>query len=327
MSLVALIFGRPGAVLCAMGEAGGLSLLQPPAARPAALAEAFTAVTGGAEMLGYNPAGMHDLAGLEAGALYYGGFAGDRYISAFAARPLLGAGVGARMAYYDSGSVVRQDSVTGELSEVSAQRDFLFQGGFGYWLPGTDISLGLSVKLIHTVLIEEISASQVAADLGLGMDLPRLNMSLGLAVQHAGMRMRLGEEDVDLPLLVRPGAAYRVRFPTYGLLGVLPGRSESEPPVAFGAATPGHELTFMVEFPARINERVVEFAAGLEYCYSGKLALRGGYKTIVQGAAWESRVYTAGAGVNAMSMRLDYALEVLDFSVLHRIGLTYAPED
>ncbi len=327
VGLAVLLFGRPEVVLCAMGEAGALSLLQPPAARPAALAEAFAALNGGAEMLGYNPAGMRDLAGLEAGALYYGGFAGDRYVSAFAARPLLGAGVGVRMAYYDSGSVVKQDSVTGGLSEVSAQRDFLFQGGFGYRLPGTNIALGLSAKLLHTVLIEEISASQVAADFGLGMDLPRLNMSLGLAVQHAGMSLRLGEDDADLPLLVRAGAAYRVRFPAYGLLGVLPGRGDGGPPIAFGSKIPGHELVFMVEVPARINEEVVELAAGLEYRYSGRLALRGGYRTILQGAAWESRVYTAGAGVCAMSMRLDYALEILDFSVLHRIGLTYAPGD
>lgn len=324
--LLASACSWPAAGFCDLGEAGALSLLQPTAARPAALAEAFAAGSGGAEMLGYNPAGMRDLPGLQVGALYCGGFAGDRYISAFGARPFLGAGVGARMAYYDSGSVVMRDSATGELSEVSAQQDFLLQAGAGYRLPGTGMSLGFSAKVLHTVLIEEISASQVAADLGMGMDLPRLNMSLGLAVQHAGLKMRLGEDKADLPFLVRAGASYRVRFPKYRLLGPLSGREKAASPAPFGSLMPGHELVFILEVPVRINEETVELAAGLEYSYAGKLALRGGYKTVLQGAAWESRIYTAGAGISVMSLRFDYAVEVLAFSAVHRMGLTYAPE-
>jgi hypothetical protein len=319
--LALLSAASPG--YAALGEAGGLSLLQPPAARPAALGEAYVAATGGAEMLGYNPAGLSGLAGLEAGALYYGGFAGDKYLSALIARPVLGAGAGIRFAYYDSGSVVRQDLITGELSEVSAQRDFLMQGGIGYHVPRTDVMLGFSAKIFHTILIEEISASQVAADAGMRLDLPRLNLSLGLAAQHIGPRMLLEKDCADLPFLIRAGLAYRVAFPRYNLLGALTGRPR--PQTVFGGADPAHELLFLLDVPARFSEEAVELAAGLEYSYGDRLALRGGYRTILQGAAWESRIYTAGAGVSVMSLRIDYAMEILSFSVLHRIGLTYAP--
>ncbi len=186
-----------------LGEAGGLSLLQPPGARSVALGEAFTAVCGSAEAIGYNPAGLAGLPGFAAQALYHRGFAGDNYVSGLVGRPWRRLVLAGRLGYYDSGSVVKSDEVTGELSSVSAQRDLLLQGTLAYRLPYTDLSIGISGKLMHESLIEEISASQIAADVGAVMHNPRLNLSFGAAVQNLGPPLQLARDEAARPLILR----------------------------------------------------------------------------------------------------------------------------
>ena len=61
---------------------------------------------------------------------------------------------------------------------------------------------------------------------------------------------------------------------------------------------------------------------GVEYTYAKTLSLRGGFRSLSRGVAVRHDAYTAGLGVTLKSFRLDYALEALSFTQLHRVSVT-----
>ncbi len=312
-----VMLAAPNPAEPALGEAGGLTLLLPMAARPAAMGEAFAAGAGSADSLGYNPAGLAQLKGPETGALYYGGFAGDRYVSVLLGAPLAGVGAAAGVAYYDSGSVAIIQPPSLDPVEVSAQRDIVVHAGAGMRIPRTAIAVGLSGKVLNTTMIEEFSTTQVAGDAGIMIGIPTLGVELGLCAQNIGPRLDLEKDRVSLPFLVRTGIAYRLELPALSdMAGNLAGYRPAKPP---------SELLALGEVVARINEETTSLAFGLEYLAGSVVSVRGGYRAILEGAAQDTRVYTAGAGIRVSSLRLDYAIEILSFTALHRVGLTFAP--
>lgn len=301
-----------------MGEAGGLSLLQPLTARPAALGEAISAEGGGVEMIGYNPAGLSTMENTQIGAMYHPGFAGDSFASAVVGLPVSGWGAAAGIAYYNAGSVQWLDS-TGAVTSVAAQRDLLGQAAAGYSFPGTGISVGACGRLIHTELLEAISTTQGAADLGARLEVPAAGLAMGVALQHLGGKVHLEDDRSDLPVQLRIGAAYRFETDSSGIrFGAIPGPAGERP----RARLKRHGVTALAEYALRFREDAAGFGVGLEYTYGGLLALRAGARSLAEGAAARHDVYGLGLGVTVRAVRFDYSVEILPFTYLSRFSVT-----
>lgn len=324
--LLVVLVGWPATVSANVGAATGQTLLQPLAARPAALGEAFAGVGGHLDSLGYNPAGLGTLGRTELAAMYHAGFAGDTFVSMLVGAPIRRVGVALGVAYYTAGTVERLDLVGGGeviRSEVSAQRDLLVNVGAGYRLSRIPLSVGFSGKVLRTELIEEVSAVAFAGDLGAQADIPGVGLALGAAVQHVGSRLKLNAlNEADLPLLLRFGLAYEISL---NRAGSRFGTMKSLDRPRREAASPPHHLLTLVEYVTRIEESARGLAAGIEYGYARVVAVRAGFRSLTHGAAARYNVYTVGLGVRLPVIRLDYAVELLPFTSLHRLGLTATP--
>lgn len=324
---------QPAAAHAGVGKASGATLLQPMGVRPAALGEAYSAEAGTVDVLGYNPAGLRELARRELALLYHAGFAGDRFISAIFGGPVGGGGAALGLALADAGSVERLVA-PGQLITVSAQRDVLAHAGAGFGLPGLPADAGGAVKLLVSELVEERTGSELAFDAGLRTGTPVAGLTAGVAVQHAGDRqLGLGKLDVPLPdpldrsgrrglpFQVRAAAAYTAAFDAPSApIGAL--RSLGRPAAA--RRVKRLDLVVMIEATSRIQESLTGFAAGTELLYARCAAVRAGFRTASGGLAAAHRVYTLGGGFRTASVRVDYALELLEFAAVHRFGLTFA---
>ncbi len=306
-----------------VGEAGGQILQQPLAARPAALGEAMSAEGGTTDALGANPAALAGLERPEGSALFHAGFAGDTFVSALGGGSLRGFGLGAAVAYQIAGSVERIDPA-GRISQVSAQTDLWVTAGIARTLPGLPLSAGAAVEVLRSTLLEEFTATDVAANLGVRGEFPALGLALGAAVQHWGGRLRYDDEAVPIddhaiPLAYRFGAAWSLRADALdSAIGTL---DRATAPGTLRRADP-QRLTLFGEAVVRRAERAVGYGAGAEYAWRGWVFLRGGYRRLAEGAARTRNLYAMGAGVSRGPVRLDYALELLEFTALHRVGLT-----
>ncbi len=312
-----------GSVNAGVGEAGGQILQQPLAARPAALGEALTAEGGSIDALGANPAALAGLLRPEGAALYHAGFAGDTFVSALGGGNVKGFGVGGAVAYQTTGSVERIDPA-GRIAQVSAQTDLWVTAGIARTLPGLPVDAGAAVEILRSTLLEEFAATDVAANLGLRGTIPAIGLALGASVQHWGGHLRYDDEPLPIdnnpiPLTYRFGASWTTRV----------GTGESTIGTLEGAARPGmrragrtHVVTLFGEAVVRREEHAVGYGAGAEYGWNGWVFLRGGYRRLAQGAARTRNLYALGAGLMRGPVRLDYTAELLEFTVLHRVGLT-----
>lgn len=306
-----------GRAAAEMGEAAGMTLLQPVSARPVGLAEAYSAVSGRADCLGYNPAGLAGIDSRRLSGLYHGGFAGDTFVGLLFGAPLKEAGMAVSLGYYNSGSVERLEE-SGEVNSVSGQRDFLLSAGAGALVPGTNVSAGAAVRILSTQLIEELSGSAAAFDLGVGYGLPKLGMRLGAAVSNFGGKLKIGDASDDLPSLVRAGLTYSVLLgdsPSLAVLGGLPSPNSSEPPAA-------DRVTLFAEMVSRLTEGALQAAAGMEYLAAESLALRVGWRNLISGTTDNSGVICVGIGADVGGAVVDYAAEVTRFVVMHRMGVS-----
>ena len=312
-----------------VGQAGAQSLREPLAARPAALGEAFAAVDGTTEALGYNPAGLATLAAPEGGALVRGGFAGDTFVSVLGGGPLMGFGVGAALAYATDGTVESRDP-TGRTAQVNAQQDLVGMLGVGYRFAVLPVGAGAAIKVFHSQLIEEIGATDIAADLGVQAALPG-GVGLGAAVQHLGGSLTYSAEDAAsdanvLPLLWRFGAAWELDLargaPALGMMDSTTAPARREGDLERPATPVPHRLRVFAGAVARTAELVPEWGGGLEFSYADRLSLRAGYRLLAGGGAARHEIWSLGLGARLGRFRFDYAAELLPFTLLHRASVT-----
>jgi len=324
--LMSCIYALPALGGADVGAAAGQSLLQPSSARPAALGEAYAAEGGRSDTLAYNPAGLGSLRAMEVSAMYHAGFAGDTFVNACVGAPFMGFGVCAGAAYYSAGNVERVYP-TGRTGEVSAQRDLIVNAGTGYRFRRFNLDFGAGAKMLRTELLEEVSGNVVGYDCGARFEAPSLGLSFGAALQNLGGHLRLDSEETPidnqpLPCLVRLGAAYRLEVvraaPRLGSL-----KSASEPRLREPSAP--RQLLVLADAVLRVEEGARQFAVGAEYGAGSGLALRIGFRTLSHGAAARLDAYTLGLGFDLRVFRLDYAVEMLPFTSLHRLGLTVTP--
>ncbi len=130
--------------------------------------------------------------------------------------------------------------------------------------------LGLQLKFIHQSIFTQ-NASGLAADLGLLRDFSA-SLRLGATVRNLGRMNRLDQQETDLPLEARLGAAYVGRA---DLLVAVEGQ--------------------------KVRGRDLALHLGGEYRAGAHLRLRAGYQTT------ENRRFSAGVGLAAKQWIIDYA--------------------
>ena len=308
----------------AVGTSGGQILLEPVAARPASLGEAYAAVGGTVEALGYNPAGLSELPEAEGSALVRQGFAGDTYASVLGGGAFRGFGLAAGVSYLTTGPVERIDP-TGRVSSVTAESDLVMTAGIARPVPGVPVFVGASAKLVRSTLLEESAANDYAADLGAQAAIASAGLRFGASIQHWGGHLRYDDakfpvDNNPLPLMWRFGAAWTMAVPVGGsAIGTM--ESLTAPEVHL--APPPHVLRILGEAVLRRLEHATGYGGGLEYAYAGWAFVRGGYRVLASGGAARDSAWSVGAGVAFSGLRLDYAAEFLSFTTVHRFGVSF----
>lgn len=191
------------------GRTGAAILRQAVGARPVGLAEAFTAVHGGASSMLYNPAGtLGARPSLEMG--YTRGLVDDDFSFVGYSHPLSSAAVFIAFQHYDGGTV--DINLSNGLSERrQARRDMVWLVGASFPL-GHGLSIGGLAKGFHLVLADEVKHTGFAADSGVLWDTPLKGLTFGVAVQNIGPDVRFETTGDPLPLTYRYGTAYHIEL-------------------------------------------------------------------------------------------------------------------
>jgi hypothetical protein len=185
---------------------GGTTLLETLDARAAALGQAGTTLTGDLAGASFNPAVYPTLENpqLETQFQVAPGDVHTALLSFGRGGPRLG--WGAALVVLDAGSV-ETSSTGGSPTTVRAQQDIVGTLSAGV-APTSWLKVGGTVKGLQSRLAEEYTASTVAADVGLLIDLPLSGVRLGGAVQNMGPDLTFRSEGDPLPLFYRVGLSH-----------------------------------------------------------------------------------------------------------------------
>ncbi|MBU1078614.1 MAG: PorV/PorQ family protein, partial [Spirochaetes bacterium] len=204
--------------------------------------------------------------------------------------------------------------IDGTLTGTVAPSDMMLSLSYGLMV-AKDLHAGLTIKYVSEKLTDEYSGTAFAGDIGLiyGIPLGALfkkdltqPLYIGIVAQNVGMGPQFDQEKNDLPMNIRAGLAYKIRFPS--ALAKLKDINLT--------------LDLLVPTDADVGVRY-----GTEmwwYNLPGGLdaSLRFGLK-MPQDLGAASGI-TAGAGLRIFQVEVDYALVNFgDLGTTHRIGLTY----
>ncbi|MBU2574122.1 MAG: PorV/PorQ family protein [Elusimicrobia bacterium] len=197
------------------GLTGAPILTRPVGARSSGMGRAFTAVSGGAESVMYNPAGLGFASRNEICLAYMNGFGGGGY--GLAAVPLkLGTFVlTPAFLYYNSGEINLNLS-DGTQGAVTAELDKVIMVS-GAYLPGPRLALGGTIKFTSINLAETASASARHFDFGA---LYRVTdrLTFGAASLNNGGAIKFEQQGSPAPATLRAGAAYKFKLDPPNLL-------------------------------------------------------------------------------------------------------------
>ncbi len=186
--------------------AGSPTLRRSLSARSAAMADAYSAVSGGLSSLSTNPAGLTGARHPQLETTFTSGVLDDTFGFFGWAQPVPFGTLAAGLSYYDAGKV--ELHFTGGRSETrTAQRDFVGHFAWGLPLPG-GLALGATGKFYRFELAQEARATGFAGDLGAQWTTPVKGLSVGAAIQNAGPGVKFEVESDPLPLTTRGGASW-----------------------------------------------------------------------------------------------------------------------
>ncbi|MBI3297910.1 MAG: PorV/PorQ family protein [Elusimicrobia bacterium] len=275
-ALLALVLAAPARAALNTGAA---FLKLDPSARSAAMGSAYSAASGSADTVFFNPAGLAGLGKRELMAGHAEWVAGTKFDALAYGQPTTWGSLGV--------SAMRLS--VGELDARTADRRAA--GSFEaadsvYALSGarrfSAATFGASLKYLKSE-IGPYSAQTFAVDLGARKEVPGRPLSFGLAVRNLGKGLRFLDQEDALPLMVSAGASYRLA----GVLGL--------------ALDVGHEP----------HESRTSVSVGTEYSFLGSLALRAGYgaNTMSRSSAKQGALggLGAGLGLKFRSFGADYA--------------------
>jgi len=245
-------------------------------ARPAAMGEAFTAVTDDAYSPFWNPAGAAALTARQVQVTHTEWFQDVQQDAAsllFASKRCV---YGVHLLLNSvSGIEQRIDATEEPLSTFSAHDLVL-----GMTLAGRlskNLRAGVNVRYVHERIYVE-SSSGFSLDAGVTYSTPVPGLQAGMSLQHFGSTSALKDENVRLPKTLRAGAAYR-----------LP------------AAWIKFDWLIAADY-VHIFDQLDAFHVGTEIRPISLLALRLGYQ---QG--YDTRDISAGFGLRTGGFELDYA--------------------
>ena len=200
----------------------------------------------------------------------------------------------AGLAYYDSGSITLRNT-DGGARRVSGQRDILALANASGVFGGV-VSLGGSVKILRSDLLDQFHATTVAADAGLVVR-PAEDFAAGVSVVNVGRRVRYADERVPLPAAVRAGGS--AETPVEGDGGISPDR-----------------LAGFLDAVWLLRERRVEWRGGVEAYWTQTLAARAGVSPSRGNESWRAAL---GVGVFIGKLRIDYAIQLSGPSSLPQV--------
>ncbi len=268
----------------AAGQSAGAELALGLGARPAALAGAFTAEADDLNATAWNPAGLSQLQGIEAGflhSLYFQDTAQDHVAYAQGLWP--GAGIGASASYYQYGTLERMDEQGGTPVFLGDFTPYAYSLslGYGQWL-GRVLALGGAVKFLSQNIAGE-TYSALAADLGVLVRPGLQGLQIGAKLGNLGTPVA----GVSLPAFACLGAAYLL-------------------PVQLDGADAWRVL-LDADLPFA-DASAVSLRAGTEYEVQRQFAVRLGYRLKDTGGLGGAAGLSAGLGVRLSMFALDYAL-------------------
>ena len=268
-----------------VGTSGGIILSQAIGAKAAGLAEAYTAGSGDVGCLYYNPAGLAFLNKKQASFAYQTGIAEDKFGLIDFGTPIKKGVFAGSIVYYTAGDI-ELINVSGNTWTVNALKEYLIIMSYSRKLI-RNISFGMNVKILESEIVEAANGTAYAIDFG-GL-YKRERLSLGIAIQNIGTKLKYLRVSDPLPRNIRMGISYSFNKWTIAMDAIKP------------------------------NDGKRRESLGVEYLYSNLLSLRTGYKF---GHDLDSLYF--GIGFNIGGITLDYGISAMnELSYNHKISLTY----
>ncbi len=281
-----------------IGKVGGSELKIGLGPRPVAMGEAFVAKADDLNCTAWNPAGLSQMKGYQAGFMHnmYLQETSMEYL-AYAQNLFEGAGVGANVTYLNYGKLDKVNDNNGLPEVVGSFTPSVMTAslGYGQWL-GSSLAIGGAVKMISQSIDTE-SYSAVAVDLGALYKTAVDGLQLGLAVQNFGTKLA----DANLPQNVKAGAAYLVPLKV--------------------ADNDSWNVLVDVNVPFG-DTKYTSTNIGTEYWYNQLAAARVGYKVKDSGELGGITGLTAGVGLKVAMFSVDYAMVSYgDLGLTHQIAI------
>lgn len=183
----------------------GLSLLEAPTARAAALNGALTAGQNDVAAFAFNPASLSSLQKNQATFLLQNGINDDAYGQFSVGIPSQKSGLGFSVGYYDGGDLLVSDGFT--LKNVASQKDLVVRLGLSRSIHS--FSFGMAGTYLSSTLAEQDQATAVAGDFGVGYKM-NSRINLGAAIQNIGTKIRFDSAGDELPRIARWGGEISV---------------------------------------------------------------------------------------------------------------------
>jgi len=265
-------------------------------ARPSAMGEAFSAVSGDVNAVYWNPAGLAGLERPELSMTHALWLQDITYSNIVYGRPALGGIVGAAINRLATGNIQKADNTGTRLAESYGMSDTM--GLVSYTREWRRFSFGANLKYILS-RIEDENSHSYAADMGAlysGLRPWGRKLSLGLSLQNAGTKAKYVAEKNSLPVIIRAGCSMEIFRDLLVASDLI--RVESD----------------------------TDLHAGMEYSRAiGSLVLtaRGGYKDDTVKELGSLSGLTAGLGIKWSDYQLDYAWNSFtDLGITHRFSLS-----
>ncbi len=273
------------------GTSSGNIFLEPNSARPAALGEAFSAVSNDLSAFSYNPASLKTLENGQASFLYEKGLFDTSYGNFMIGSPSKNDAFGLSVSYYNSGTIELYDGSMNHT--MNAKKDVALT--LGYATKSENMLTGFSGKYLSSEVLGK-KASAFAGDVGLQMPLTN-SFRIGAALQNIGTQLKYVHEANELPRMARAGMSWNL---------------------IHGAYT----TTLLLDASYFMNEREIKPAMGLETLV-GPMSLRAGYQS-----RNDLQNFSFGAGFNLGQTTLDYSYALMkNFDVEHRVSLSFRFEE
>lgn len=258
---------------------GAAFLKLDPSARSAALGSSYTSMSGTADTLFFNPAGLGGLAKREFMAGHAEWLAGTKFDALAYGQPTSWGSLGVSALRLSVGELDARTADRRTAGSFEAADSMYSIAAAKRYAPAT---LGASLKYIKSE-IGPYSAQTVSLDLGARREVPGRPMSLGFTVRNLGKGLRFLDQEDPLPLTFSAGASYRLA----GVLGL--------------AMDLRHEP----------HDSRTSVSVGTEYAFLGALALRAGYgaNMLSRGTSGHGPLGGLGAGLGfkLKSFGADYA--------------------